>query len=77
WYDNGVLASESQLDATGRSHGIEKEYDGQGHLAGEYVRDQGGLRQIVFESPDLTLLRQQDALSAEAGPLPAMNINVP
>ncbi|HSJ04936.1 MAG: toxin-antitoxin system YwqK family antitoxin [Verrucomicrobium sp.] len=77
WYDNGVLASESQLDATGRSHGIEKEYDEQGHLAGEYVRDQGGLRQIVFESPDLTLVRQQDALSAEAGPLPAMNINVP
>lgn len=64
WHDNGVLWSEAHLDAEGRFHGEEKDYDREGRLMGHYVKEHGKLKEIRFETPEMTAER----LRAESRP---------
>ncbi len=57
WYDNGVLESEATFDENEFFHGIEKDYDREGKLAGHYRKEHGILLEVIFENPEMKKIR--------------------
>jgi len=51
WSKDGIVLGEGSYDADEKHHGVWKEYDDAGELAGEYLWNHGKLEKIIFETP--------------------------
>lgn len=77
WYENGVVWSEAHLDAEGRFHGEEKNYDREGRLSGHYIKEHGRLKDILFENAEMAHERESKGIADPRKPAPAPAAEAP
>lgn len=71
WHDNGVLQAEATFDENEKIHGEEKDYDREGKLMGHYRVEHGKIKEILFETPEMTVIRIEATTPKPATTAPA------